>query len=633
MEELPRTFDWVSNVKIEEFNAAIGVAEDLPLRAIGSGGSLSAAYALAQMHQEITGQIGIVATPHEVAAAPVPAMSNWLLSAGGNNVDIVSAAQRLIAQEPKQLAVLCGKPGSRLMRLTARHQFVDRLTMRLPTPKDGFLATNTLFGFALLMARAYLSRFESEETWEQVQAAVGDFLPGGSKAADWERSMQPLWERGTTVVLHDTYSKVGAVDLESKFTEAALGNLHIADYRNFAHGRHHWFAKRGDDSAILAFFSPPSGSLAKRTLAQIPEGIPVARVDLGGGPVEAMIKSVLAAIQIAGLAGKARNIDPGRPGVPEFGRKLYRLSPGKTRAPTRKGLTSRETAAIERKAGLTLAQIEQQGMLQDWSEAVRAYRRRMEQAKFGALVFDYDGTLVDTRLRFDGLCPEVAEQLIRLLNAGLKIAVATGRGRSVGVDLRDALPEVLWPTVTVGYYNGADTAPLSDADAPDGAHEARGGLAEISKALRKHEALKHYKSQTDRPFQITLEAETGKSANQLWEIVQEIVHLRDGPPPRATRSSHSIDIVAATVSKANVFEKIRHGGELLAIGDKGCWPGNDFALLRAPYSLSVDEVNSDTTNCWNLGRPGERGLQVTLDHLTALKMEDGLAQFSPEAFA
>lgn len=633
MEELPSTFDWVSNVNIDEFNAAIGAAEDLPIRAIGSGGSLSAAHALAQLHQEITGQIGIVATPHEVGAAPIPAMSNWLLSAGGNNVDIVSAAQRLIAQEPRQLAVLCGKPGSRLMRLTARHQFVDKLTMRLPTPKDGFLATNSLFGFALLMARAYLSRFETEETWEQVQAAVGDFLPGGSKAADWERSMQPLWERGTTVVLHDTSSKVGAIDLESKFTEAAIGNLQIADYRNFAHGRHHWFAKRGGDSSILAFFSPPSASLAKRTLTHIPEGIPVARVDLGGGPVEAMIKSLLAAIQIAGLAGKARDIDPGRPGVPEFGRKLYRLSLGKVKVSSRGDFSPREAMAIERKSGLTLDQIERRGKLPDWSNAMRAYTRKLEAAKFGAIVFDYDGTLVDTRRRFDGLSTEIAEQLSRLLFAGLKIGVATGRGRSVGVDLRNALPEALWAAVTVGYYNGADIAPLSDIDAPDGAHEARGELADISKALRQHEALKHFKGQSDRPLQITLEAGTGISSDKLWEIVQGIIRVGDGSGPRATRSSHSIDIVAATVSKANVFEQIRHDGELLAIGDKGRWPGNDFALLQAPYSLSVDEVNSDTTNCWNLGRPGERGLQVTLDYLTALNMKDGLAQFSPEAFA
>jgi hypothetical protein len=48
-----------------------------------------------------------------------------------------------------------------------------------------------------------------------------------------------MWERRTTVVLHGPATRVGAIDLESKFTEAALGNLQVADWRNFAHGRHH----------------------------------------------------------------------------------------------------------------------------------------------------------------------------------------------------------------------------------------------------------------------------------------------------------------------------------------------------------------------------------------------------------
>ena len=39
------------------------------------------------------------------------------------------------------------------------------------------------------------------------------------------------------------------------FTEAALGNLHCADWRKFAHGRHHWLANRGAQSGIVALAS------------------------------------------------------------------------------------------------------------------------------------------------------------------------------------------------------------------------------------------------------------------------------------------------------------------------------------------------------------------------------------------
>ena len=73
------------------------------------------------------------------------------------------------------------------------------------------------------------------------------------------------------VVLHGVSSKIGAIDLESKFSEAALGNLQVADYRNFAHGRHNWIYKRGKSSGILAFITPEDNALAKKTLAFNPQ--------------------------------------------------------------------------------------------------------------------------------------------------------------------------------------------------------------------------------------------------------------------------------------------------------------------------------------------------------------------------
>jgi hypothetical protein len=63
---------------------------------------------------------------------------------------------------------------------------------------------------------------------------------------------------------------------------------------------------------------------------------------------------------------------------------------------------------------------------------------------------------------------------------------------------------------------------------------------------------------------------------------------------------------------------------VLCIGDRGRWPGNDFALLQEPYSLSVDEVSPDPNTCWNLAPPGHRGIQVTLDYLQSLELDSSL---------
>ena len=199
------------------------------------------------------------------------------------------------------------------------HPFIDALFYPPPTGKDGFLATNSLLGFVALLARAYAAEFDASNDWDAFSANLAPWLTSGSLAlTDLEKRAMPLWERQTTLVLHGPSTLVGAIDLESKFTEAAIGNLQFADYRNFAHGRHHWLAKRGEASGILAFVSDDDQALAERTLSYIPDDIPVLQVRIEGKLSVAMLGSLATALHIAGWAGRARGIDPGRPGVPDF---------------------------------------------------------------------------------------------------------------------------------------------------------------------------------------------------------------------------------------------------------------------------------------------------------------------------
>lgn len=98
-----------------------------------------------------------------------------------------------------------------------------------------------------------------------------------------------------------------------------------------------------------------------------------------------------------------------------------------------------------------------------------------------------------------------------------------------------------------------------------------------------------------------------------------------------TRSDHSIDIVAAGVSKRNVVRRLREtvgDAPILAIGDRGRWPGNDYELLGEPFALGVDEVSADLATCWHLGKPGQRGPAVTLEYLSALELHNGRARFA-----
>ena len=632
MAKLAETFAWAASTDLQPMRQAVRIAGLSPLRVVGSGGSLTGAHALVGLHQRYTDHIAGVATPLEALEEPLD-VATWLLSAGGGNADILAAAKTLILREPHQVCVLCGRKASPLAELCRQHPFVDLLLYPPPTGKDGFLATNSLFGFTALLTRAYAAEFGSGGDWEDVVDHLKPLLGDNAAVPEtWEAAMVPLWTRTTTLVLHGTSTRVGAIDLESKFTEAALGHLQIADYRNFAHGRHHWLAKRGEASAVIAFVTDADRTLAERTLDLIPKHVPVAVVVFDGGPNTVALASLLAALRIVGWAGHRRGIDPGRPGVPEFGRRLYKLRvPRPRRTAGLSHLTSRENAAIARKSGIVVGRLAALGELDRWRNALVTFLTGLRDTYFAGIVLDYDGTLVDIRRRSKPAEPEMISELARLARAGVCIGVATGRGKSVRRDLQKRLPRTLWPLVLIGYYNGAEVAPLDDDCAPDGSEDVCAALRPLADALRRHPTLAGCAHQEDRSFQITLETTRVMPVGGLWELVHLVIRETGVHDVTVTCSSHSVDILASRVSKLNVVRKLREtvcDEPILAIGDRGRWPGNDHDLLSKPFALGVDEISLDPTTCWHLGGPGQRGPTVTLEYLSALEAQDGRLKFA-----
>ena len=634
MAKLSETFAWAAEADIRPLRQAVRVASLSPLRIIGSGGSLTGAHALAGLHQRYTGHLAAVATPLEAVDQPLnAAVAVWLLSAGGGNADILAAAKALIQREPRQIGVLCGRKTSPLADLCRRHPFVDLLLYPPPAGKDGFLATNSLFGFTALLTRAYTTEFGKDTEWQDTVDRLKPLLSDATAALEaWEAATEPLWTRSTTLILHGPSTRIGAIDLESKFTEAALGNLQIADYRNFAHGRHHWLAKRGETSAVFAFITEADRALANRTLDLIPADVPQAHIEFKGKPSAVALASLLAALRVTGWAGRTRGIDPGRPGVPEFGRKLYNLRlPRARRIVGSPRLTPREAAAITRKASAAPGILAASDELGRWRDALADFLTRLWNARFAGIVLDYDGTMVDTRCRSEPADPEMVSQLARLAELGIHIGIATGRGKSVRYDLQKCMPRKLWPLFLIGYYNGAEVASLDDDSVPDGSKNVCADLQPIADALRRRLDLYECVRRADRPFQITLEATRTMPVSQLWDLARQVIHTTNTHGVTAVRSSHSVDIMAAGVTKLNVVRGLREGMDdepILAIGDRGRYPGNDHELLSEPFALGVDEINVNPATCWHVGEPGQRGPAVTLEYLSALEAQNGRLKFA-----
>jgi len=572
------------------------------LRVVGSGGSYSLATFCARLHSHFTGQAAFAATPLDVVQTPyLQAMGLLCLTASGRNKDIRAAFEAAALAETKPTAALCLAEGSPIKELNAQYTFTDLIEAPLNIEADGFLAVNSLLAVCILLARAYRLATQCSEP---LPDSLDRLMAHVDTGADFDVNLRRVLERKTVSVLYSPTLAAAATDLESRFVEGALGNLHTADWRNFGHGRHHWFAKRGSETGILALVSQSDISLARRTLAAIPAEIPRTIICFSGDTDVQAIGALTLALKIAGIAGEMVGIDPGRPGVPEFGRKLFGLGPRLTRQ------TVGETAVLRKiRAAPEIADV--------FRSRYPEVKEQIANARACGVVLDYDGTLCDRRRRFDPLDDEVAESLKALANTGTIIGIATGRGQSAGTMLQSVFPRDAWSRVLVGYYNGAVIVPLGAS--LDVAFE--GDPIAIKVGQRLQVWFSHAKIDV-RSCQVSASGFGGGQLQAIAHTASRLLAAED-LPSYVVCSSHSIDVLLTPYRKSAVVDAVRAAGgdskaQVIRIGDRGVWPGNDFDLLSDTLGLSVDEVSRDPDHCWNLAPPGLLGTQATLHYLQRL---------------
>lgn len=629
LRQLDATYRAAHSMDLSALGAAISDTLRYPLIAIGSGGSLSAAHFACHLHQLASGQLARPVTPLDVVSMleepgsrrSIISSAVMCLTAGGSNADINRAWRSLIDAEPRHLTALCARTGSPLAKVAQKHTYSRVFDFDLPSKKDGFLATNSLLAFLVLMGRVY---GPSIDAGSALPPNVWDLLP---KRGDVDTALHNLrsissyiFERDYLIVLYGGGMEAAACDLESKFTEAALGAVQMSDFRNFAHGRHHWLAKRGKQSGVIALAGDRNIEIAKKTVGLLPSSVPSALFHFPGNVVSGGIGAVLTGFFLTAIAGEIRGIDPGRPGVPPFGRKLYHLGLG-----ARRKTSPSDKPSIRRKS--YACNVPSQKVI----KAHNAFCRALSAAAFSGLVMDYDGTLCGPENRFDALDSSIVRELVRLLRSAVPLGIATGRGKSVRKSLQDALPKSLWKRVTVGYYNGAECAVLGDDSAPDGTDAPCKELDTIARDLCSDEAITSLAAVTARKSQVSVEPSTTSNLDLLWGIVG--AHLSRNPGSRMVQSAHSIDILAPGVTKRNVITTMLSSCDMgqspavLCIGDQGRWPGNDSDLLSERYSLSVEAVSPDLRTCWNLAPSGCRGQQAALYYLQHLVASKGTFRF------
>lgn len=586
-----------------------------PLICIGSGGSFSACSYASLLYRLKNGVLATGMTPLELMYSGSELMRNsklLYLSASGKNKDIINSIKYGLKYNERYLMSISLKADNPTVQLLQHYSKSICWCKDIPSGKDGFLATNSLFAMFALLCRSY----DGKKLNNIINFEDGYYT---SKPINWNAI-------NNFIILYGASGEPVAKDIESKLTEAALGSASLCDYRNFGHGRHHWFAKHSDNSCIILLISSIEKELALKTIKCLPTDIPVVYIESILSFPQSSVELLAKSFKLIEDLGVVRGFDPGRPGVPSFGRLLYNLNYFKL---TKHLLPNESILHVAIKRKLKNVNMYDSQLYDYYRNQCKVFIHRLNHTTFNAVAFDYDGTLsssdYDNRYK-NTLRDDVKNALTMLLSNGIEVRIATGRGKSVKEIFCREFDRNYWKLITIGFYNGAYVYNL-DYDI-DSLEQCKALHLDNSLQVLKDELLirlplsniKYHLEERHLQLSITDIANSYESdliyitCNEIiWDLKLNTIHV--------WKSSHSMDIVV--YNTASKLRALSDNNAILCIGDYGNIEGNDYELLTSEYSLSVDQTSKNPNKCWNVAPSGTLGVDATLYYLNHLNINKG----------
>ncbi len=617
--DLPRSLEWASSLPIENLSRAVYDCAGKGAIVVGSGGSYTVAAYVAMLHELMTGHLSRAATPLDaiVSLGSIDA-SCVLLSAEGKNKDILTAAERA--------RVLLGKGVA--LTLTIQNPLLEYCDLSgvatpigfdMPWQKDGYLATNSLVCMMALFARAYLN---DEFDFSLINA---EWIASIRKKLASSRAIDAIANGANVIVLYGTAGRIGAVDFESKFSEAGLGFCQPVDFRQFAHGRHLQLSC-ATPPVVIALGNAVDAVLTDSSMSFFPAQVQTYRICLPDEIPLAELVGVVHVMLVIEAVALRRGIDVGQPMVPSFGRELYGMNIGAMLAPRPQELAP----YLLRK---TLTPFNGQENYLAWIDAAFEFVERLEKAEIRGLVCDFDGTCCYTPRRFSGLDLRLVEQIERITQGGVKLAFASGRGDSLQADLRQKLHKNTWANILVGYCSGSVISWLDEPFAELN-HDER--FVELASWLAKRFLIPSLSAIKMCGDQMSIRVRSNRPKERIVMAIANWIQDSGYSGWRVFCSEHSVDVLTESTGKLNVVETLSRlaeadsNSQVLRLGDSGQLGGNDYELLSEGLGLSVASVSPSMTACWNFLPEAEHGVAGMYRYLSSLVVENGSARFSPD---
>ena len=286
-----------------------------PLIATGSGGAETAGEFAALLYGA-RGGVATSVSPYTLNSYSDEALKTakiLLVSKGGHNNDIVFATRRALEVNPWNTAAVNFSDSDRnesrkiLLKTGSDNSFV----IPQKDVHDGFVATGTSLSYFALFTKIFQPdvNLEKYETLPEVPFTLckNDGTP--LSPADFK----PV---RSYIILHGSWGRPVADNLEGKLVECGLASAGVYDYRNYCHGRFIFTSNHLDDSAVVLLISPREKDIVARTRAFLPPTAKLVIIETGHDAPEASLDLLIRTTEFYHSVCTACGVNPESPKNP-----------------------------------------------------------------------------------------------------------------------------------------------------------------------------------------------------------------------------------------------------------------------------------------------------------------------------
>lgn len=286
-----------------------------PLIATGSGGAETAGEFAALLYGARGGVATSVSpyTLNSYSDAALKTAKVLLVSKGGHNNDIVFATKRALDVNPDKTAAINFSDSD---RNEARKIFLKAgsdksFVVPQKDVHDGFVSTGTSLSYFAFFTKVFQPDVDLEKYKTLPEVPFTLCLNDGSPLSPAD--FKPV---KSYIILHGSWGRPVANNLEGKLVECGLAAAGVYDYRNYCHGRFIFTSNHLEDSAVVLLASPREKDIGARTRAFLPPTTKLVILETGHDAPEASLDLLIRATEWYHSVCGATGVDPECPKNP-----------------------------------------------------------------------------------------------------------------------------------------------------------------------------------------------------------------------------------------------------------------------------------------------------------------------------